>query len=206
MKTITALCVQEKNKKRVSVFLDGEFFRGIGLFVVLSERLKVGDRVDEKRLEELAETDDVSTAFERSLDHISKAMKTKAQMIAYLKKKEYSGRVIAKVIDKLIEYGYINDELYAARFTESRSQKEGKRKIALELKIKGVDKATIEGALATAPEEDESCERVARKYLKGRTLDRELRQKAFRYLVSKGFDYDVARSALERIKDEDEDI
>lgn len=205
MKTITALTVQEKNKKRVNVFLDGEFYRGIGLLVVMSERLKVGDAIDEKRLAELAEKDDFSTAFERSLDYISRSMKTKAQIAGYLKKKEYDGRVIARVIDKLSEYGYVDDDLYAARFIESRAQKEGKRKMALELRAKGVDRAIIDGALENAPSEDDGCDYIAKKYLKGRPLDYELKQKCFRYLIGKGFGYDVARDVLERIERNDED-
>ena len=205
MKTITELKVQEKNKKRVSVFLDGEFYCGMGLFTVMQNRLKVGEQVDEKRLAEIAAEDNYSEALDKALNYIAKAMHTKMQVIVYLKKKEYDGKTIARVIDKLQEYGYIDDEMYAKKFAEERSRREGKRKIALELKVKGIDPKISETVLDDEFSEDEGCRRVAEKYLKGRPLDRELKQKCYRYLLSKGFDYDVAKSTLDKISRDDED-
>lgn len=205
MKTITALKAQEKNKKRVSVFLDGEFYCGLGLFTVMQNRLKVGDNVDEKRLSEIAEEDGYSSALDLSLGYIAKAMHTKMQVILYLKKKGYDNKVIARVIDKLIEYGYVDDALYAQKFAKEKSRREGKRKIALELKIKGVDPKISEEILENEVSEEEGCLVVAEKYIKGRTIDYELKQKCYRYLLGKGFDYDVARSTLDKLSTVDDD-
>ena len=98
MKKITALVAQEKNKKRVNVFLDGEFYCGMNLFTVMSNRLKVGDEVDEKKLSEISDEDNYSTALDLALNYISRAMHTKMQMIIYLKKKGFDGKTIARVI------------------------------------------------------------------------------------------------------------
>ena len=42
MKTITALKEQSKNKKRVNVYLDGQFYIGLDLLTVMKLRLKEG--------------------------------------------------------------------------------------------------------------------------------------------------------------------
>jgi len=203
MKTVTALVAQQKNKKRVNLHLDGEYFCSLDLFTVMSERLKVGDTVDEKRLKEISEKEEYAKALDKSLKLISKTMHTKAQVIRYLKDKGYSGRTIAKVVDKLIEYGYIDDEAYAKKYFAEKSALCGARKIAYELKLKGVDEKIIDGILNGADEQDEACERVARKYLKGKPVDFQAKQKCYRYLLSKGFDYETAKRAVEKLEDED---
>ena len=205
MKTITAITAQEKNKKRVNVYLDGEFYCGMNLFTVLSNRLKAGDSVDEKRLSEIAFEDDYSTALDLALNYISKSMHTKMQTIVYLKKKGFEGRVIARVIDKLTEYDYINDETYARKYAAEKARSSGKRKSAFELKTKGVDEKITESVLNDDFSEEEGCRIVAVKYLKGKTLDYSAKGRVFRYLISKGFSYEVAKSTLEWITGEDED-
>ncbi len=205
MKTVTAIVEQKKDKKRVNVYLDGEFCCGMDLFTVMSERIKVGTEIDEKRLEEVVAMSEYSSALDKALGYISKTMRTKVQLITYLKGKNYDGKTIAKVIDKLFEYGYVDDELYAKRFAAEKKLSKGKRAIAYELKIKGVDEKTIDKVMDEAAEEDEGCMRVAVKYLKGRELDFETRGKCYRYLLSKGFSYDTAKETLDKIKKDDED-
>lgn len=205
MKTVTALKAQEKNKKRVNVFLDGEFYCGLGLATVLTRRIRVGDKVDEKTLSEIAEEDGYSSALDLALNYIAKAMHTKMQVIVYLKKKGFDNKIIARVIDKLIEYGYVDDALYSLKFAKEKSLREGKRKIALELKVKGVPQEIFESVLDSEIDEDEGCLRVAEKYIKGREIDRELKQKCYRYLLGKGFDYDTAKSTLDILSRSDDD-
>ena len=205
MKKITALIAQEKNKKRVNVYLDGEFYCGMALYTVLSNRLKVGDEVDETRLSEISAEDNYSAALDLALKYISKSMHTKMQMIVYLKKKEFDGKTIAKVIDKLEEYDYINDQTYAEKYAAEKSRSSGKRKIAYELKTKGVNEKITESVLGEGFSEEEGAYTVAVRYIKGKPVDYELRQRCFRYLVSKGFSFEVAKSTLDRVCGEYED-
>ena len=205
MKRITALIAQERNKKRVNVYLDGEFYCGMDLFTVLSNRLKVGDEVDEVRLGEISSEDNYSSALDHALNYISKSMHTKMQIIVYLKKKGFDGKTIARVIDKLEEYDYVNDLTYAEKYAAEKARSSGKRKIAYELRTKGVDERIAESVLNEGFSEEEGCYNVAIRYLKGKTVDRELKQRCYRYLVGKGFSFETARSTLDRICGENED-
>lgn len=205
MKKITALVAQEKNKKRVNVFLDGEFYCGMNLFTVMSNRLKVGDEVDEVKLSEISAEDNYSSALDLALNYISRAMHTKMQMIIYLKKKGFDGKTIARVIDKLEEYDYVNDEIYAQKYAAEKARSSGKRKIAYELKVKGINEKITEEVLGEDFDEEEGCYNVAKRYLKGKTVDFELRRKCYRYLIGKGFGYETAKSALDKICGEYED-
>ena len=90
MKTVTAIVEQKKDKKRVNVYLDGEFCCGMDLFTVMSERIKVGTEIDEKRFEEVVAMSEYSSALDKALGYISKTMRTKVQLITYLKGKNYT--------------------------------------------------------------------------------------------------------------------
>ena len=199
MKVVTALTAQQKNKKRVNLFLDGEYFCSLDLFTVLSERLKVGEAVDEKRIAEVSFKSDCSVALDKALNYISRSMHTKAQTIKYLKDKEYPGKVIAAVIDKLTEYGYVDDEDYAEKYFKEKSSSYGAKKIIFDLKMKGVDEKTARAVAEDYRDENEACRNVALRYIKGKELDFTLKQKCYRYLVSKGFDYDAVKSTLDKI-------
>ena len=197
MKTVTALVAQQKNKKRVNLYLDGEYYCALDAFTALSNGLKVGAVVDEFKIAETLQEAEYASALDKATGYLSRSMHTKAQMIKYLKGKSYSGKTIARVIDKLIEYGYVDDEAFAKKYVAEKSRNFGGRKIAFDLKTKGVADAIIDGVIdcgdyATA------CYQVALKYIKGQTLDLKLRQKAYRYLLGKGFDYDTVRSTLEK--------
>ena len=77
----------------------------------------------------------------------------------------------------------------------------------MELKSKGISDGEIDEALSGLDSETQvqAAVTLLQKYLRGKTIDRETLQKAYRYLMSKGFDYDTARSALSSLGDIDEE-
>ncbi len=203
MKQITAITAQKNSKTRVNLYLDNKFFCGMELLTVMSERLKVGQTVSEKQLENIVFEAEYSLALNKALNYISKSMHTKSQLIKYLKGKQYSPKIVDAVMDKLTEYGYVDDLTFANQFTELKKQNSGKRKIAFELKQKGVDNKVIDEVLDKIEDESDACLRVAEKYIKDRELDLKLRQSAYRYLLSKGFDYETVKEVLDKFYDED---
>ena len=125
MRKITAITAQEKNKERVNLFVDGEFFAGVSMETVMKLRLKVGDGADEKRLNEILAETERTEALNKAADYVLKTLKTKRQVKDYLLKKGYSEEVVWGVVDKLKEYGYIDDKEYSKRFIESTSKRQG---------------------------------------------------------------------------------
>lgn len=77
--------------------------------------------------------------------------------------------------------------------------------IAMELRRRGVDEDTAMAAVSEITDGEESAKRVLEKYLRGKELNRETYRKAYAHLISKGYDYDTAKSALGALKDDDED-
>ena len=92
-------------------------------------------------------------------------------------------------------YKFINDEEYAKDYVKSYSKKKGNRLLAAELKRKGVSDSEISEAIEERSDESEGANAVAEKYLRGKERTKENAVKCYRYLLGKGFSYDVAKEA-----------
>ena len=203
MKTITEIKAQIKNPTRCNIYLDGQYFCALELETVMRNRLRAGVMIDENRLSEMQAESETSRALDRALNFISASQKTQKQIEDYLRSKGYTDQVVSAVIEKMLGYGYIDDEAYAKSYSKFTSAKKGRRLIALELKRKGVKDADISSAVAEIDGEEEAAKAIAEKYMRGKTKDKANIYKCYKHLISKGFDYDTAKSAVDGIDDED---
>ena len=203
MSEITAITPQKRDKTRCNIEIDGKFYCGMKLDTVLANGLKAGINVDPNELSRLQLESEKLTALDKALKHISVSMKTEKEIRVFLKSKGYLQDVSDYVLDKMKEYGYVDDETYASSYVEGASKRKGSRLIQLELKQKGVDGQIIDSVLSTLEDETESAKRCLEKYMRGKTVDEVTLKKAYRNLLSKGFDYDTCRQAIESLKDED---
>ncbi len=207
MNEITAILPQAKDKTRCNIYLDGRFCCGLTLEAVIKSRLKVGNVVTEAELAEIQLESEKNTAFDKALTHLSATRKTEKQMREYLTKKGYLPAVIAYVLEKLRDYDFVNDGEYAEAYVEHAAKRKGGRMIRMELRGKGVGDDEIDAALSTLDEETEirTATEILQKYMRGKNADKETLQKAYRYLMGKGFSYDVAKAALETLVELEED-
>ncbi len=201
---ITAITPQVKDKTRCNIEVDGRFYCGMKLETVVSNRLKAGMSVSAEELSKMQLESEKTTALDKALTHITSSMKTEREVRAFLTKKGYLGDVCDHVVEKMKEYGFLDDGAYAASYAEHAAKRKGKRLIASELRQKGVSDEAIESALDGLTGESESAKRLLEKYLRGKPTDRKTLQKAYSYLIGKGFDHDTARAALGSLAEEDE--
>ena len=195
---ITAITPQKHDAKRCNIEVDGRFFCGMQLLTVMEHRLKVGSIVTEEELSALQLAGEKQTALDKALTHISASMKTEKGVRDFLRRKGYLQEVSDYVVEKMKGYGYLDDEAFARAYAESAGKRKGSRLIRMELKRKGVP----ESALAALPERDErgAAAEVLQKYLRGKEQDVKMLRKAYAHLISKGFDHDTARAALEEMR------
>lgn len=109
------------------------------------------------------------------------------------------------VLQKLIDQRFIDDRRYAEAYTREKSSLAGwgKRKIALQLRQKGVSRDIVDEVIASL-NTDEQSERLADKLRRKMRSTKaasqyELRGKLLRYALSLGYDYDMATSAIDGI-------
>ena len=110
------------------------------------------------------------------------------------------------VLDKLIADRYIDNRRYAEAYAREKSRLAGwgERKIAMQLRMKGVERETISAVLAEVLQGDSMAERLQEKLEKKlRTVkaanDYELRGKLLRYALGLGYDYDMAAEVIEEL-------
>ena len=195
---ITKLEVQKNDKNRVNLYVDDEFYSGIPAELVYLEHLKTGLEIDEKDLKKIIFENEKSKAMSRVTKYIGSSLKTQKQIRDYLRKKEYSDDTIEFVMSKLAEYNYIDDKKYAQAYVLTYGKKYGKLKLISQLKIKGVSEEIIECVLED--NKVDSIESVASKYLKNKVMSYEVSQKLFRFLYSRGYEFDEINSYINKLK------
>ena len=207
MNEITAITPQVKDKTRCNIYVDGRFCCGLTLEATIKNRLKVGQIVPPERLSEIQLESEKNTAFDKALTHLSATRKTEKQIREYLSGKGYLPAVVEYAVEKLRSYNFLNDGEYAEAYVEFAAKRKGSRLIKMELRGKGISEKEIDGALDTLSEETElqSAKAILEKYMRGKTADKPTLQKAYRYLMGKGFDYEVAKEALSAFGDCEEE-
>ncbi len=209
MKTITDIKPQVKNPTRCNIYLDNSFYCGLELETVMRHRLKIGASVSPESLNEIQAESETMRALDKALNFISRSQKTKKQVAEYLEGKGYLEKTIEAVLSKMSAYKFVNDQNYAKDYARSASKNKGKRLISLELKRKGVSIDDMSEALDDIDSETESdaATKLAEKYLRSKEKTRENAVKCYKYLLSKGFDYETAKEAANKIiKDEDDNF
>ena len=200
MATISQIEIQKRNKNRVNLYVDGEFYSGLQLVAVARLGLREGMEVDESQLKEAVSQSEISYAFEKCVDYLSKSMKTTKQIRDYLRKKGFSKEVEEIVVQKLKNYRYVDDDLYTQLYTEQNSKFKGSRRIKSELLQKGIHKELIDSVEVEADTQRQTADALAQKYMKGKDRDVKTLQKLQRFLVYRGFDYDTVGQMISRYR------
>ena len=204
MSTITSIEPQIKDKTRCSIFLDGKFYCGIKLESAVKFRLKVGMQIERTELDQIQLDTEKLEATEKALVHISVSPKTEKQMRTFLEGKGYVPSVVEYVIERMAYYGYVDDLEYCNAYIRGVSGK-SKRAIQADLVKRGADRSAIEEALKNYSDDGDEILTLLKKYLRGKERTKENVYKAYRYIVSKGYDYDLVKSACERLDEDEED-
>ena len=207
MNEITAITPQIKDKRRCNIYVDGRFCCGLTLEATVKNRLKVGQIVTAERLAEIQLDSEKNTAFDKALTHISATQKTEKQVRDFLQGKGYLPAVVDYVVEKMHTYNFLNDGQYAEAYAESVSKRKGRKLIRMELRGKGISDEEIDAALESLPQEreEEAAKVLLEKYMRGKVCDKATLQKACRYLLGKGYDYEIVKGALSAFgMDEDE--
>jgi regulatory protein len=138
-----------------------------------------------------------SELYEYAVGALARRMRSVAELKRLLRQRvesqtEIGQTLVDLVIRKLKDQGYLNDAKYAAAYSAFRrdNQKLGRRRIATDLKAKGVHGEVLEKAItSTFSEVDE--EKQAREYLRRKRVAKPSDQKnaarIFRQLMRAGF-------------------
>ena len=194
---ISAIKQQVKRRDRYSVYGDGKYLFSFSEAELIDSGIRIGQNIDESTLEELKNKAIHDKAYDRSLNLISRRMRSEWELRDYLRRKDYDEGVQQYVVDRLAERGYINDAEFTKRWVENRRlmKATSKRRLSQELHQKRITDELIKQAL----EADETDELVVLKEL----IERKRKQtkykddtKLMQYLTRQGFTYSNIKTAL----------
>ena len=141
----------------------------------------------------------------------SRAEKSSGDALRLMQRWEVAVAERQGVLDKLIAQRFIDDKRYAEAYVREKSQLAswGTRKIAMQLRQKGVDKEIITEVLATLDNDDlhhRLKERLERKLRTTKAAtEYELRGKLLRHALSAGYDYDITVEVIDELRRENLD-
>jgi regulatory protein len=153
--------------------------------------------------------------YEYAVGALGRRMRSVAELKRLLRQRveaetEIGQTLVELVIRKLKDQGYLNDAKYAATYSAFRrdNEKFGRRRVATDLKIKGIHSEVLEKAVdSTFAEVDE--EKQAREYLRRKRLKKPANKKeaarVFRQLMRAGFGSKAIFTILRRW-DVEEDV
>ncbi|MBE5741063.1 MAG: hypothetical protein E7351_00815 [Clostridiales bacterium] len=169
--------------------------------VIVKYGVGVGE-IDDKDFVEYVDDSAEIIGANLCMKYISSRLKTEKQIKDYLYKKSYTTRIINRIIEKLKNYSVIDDSEFADSYIRS-NQNFSKNKLKQKLASFGVGASLIEEKLTDVDDMD-SCVSHAEKFLRGKMMTREVKEKLYRKLVNLGFGYDVIKRVINKFDFEEE--
>lgn len=191
-------------ENKVHIYIDGEYKMTVDSDFVNSLGYCENYEIESEELACLERAVSSRRAFNKACDLLSLRDHSEKELILKLRQKGY-GEAAYEAVEKLKEYGYIDDERFAKTYAAElmRIKKFGKRRIEEELYKKGVRRdiifETLEGLVF---EQSELVELIKRKYERFLNDEKGVR-KTVNALLRKGYSYGEIKDAL-KIVSEDE--
>ena len=192
---------------RNKIYLDTEEIIDISPLIRQKYDLKVNDNI-ERFYDEIS----YEASLEKGIFLISLKDRTKKEVRLQLEEKFWNKNAVLKAIEKLEEFGYLNDLNYAISYIESKTY--GKNRISYNLFQKGIDRSTVEKAYLTLDEEKEEniddvkleklIDKNSRKINSSNSRDEKKlkeEQKLIQYLARQGFSLDKIFKKLKEYKE-----
>lgn len=219
---ITKIQQQQKRPDRFSIYIDGKYEFSLNDFQLASSGLRLDKELSVREVEKFRDESDFGKAYERALNYVTIRPRSRREISDYLTRtfmypkpkaytdkkgerrvyrkevdKEKVGVLIERVMERLNEKGYLNDELFTQSWVRSRelTKHYSRRKLEQELRGKGVDTEIIATALQNEKVNDRS--NLAGLIAKKRRLTKyKDDDKLMQYLARQGFNYDDIKTAM----------
>ncbi len=205
---ITDLTPQKNNPKRFNLFLDGKFALGLDVQTVVEQKLKIGKILTDDEWNKLKEKIEELTIFDQALNFLSYRPRSEKEVRDHFKKKKIVGDHVDRAIVKLKRLNFLDDEKFSLWWIEQRNnfRPKGKRALEIELLQKGVEREIVKRVLEeknNTQAEKDTCLVLGRKWLTKKQVNLNIpkeKEKLFRYLASRGFDFDEVAETIDTLR------
>jgi len=214
MPKITKITVAKKTKGRFHIYLERgnteEYAFSVSDSLIVSENLSKGKELTEEDVLTLKEKDNLDKAMQKVLNYLSYRMRSEMEVIRYLRDLEVLDEDITRMVERLKELQFVDDQRFAEAFVRTKRDtgKKGPMLIEQELFQKGVSKLHIESAIKQYSEDMQfehakvMIEKKQSSYKQ--ESPKKKQQKLMQFVIQRGFSHSIASSAVKDVNiDED---
>ncbi len=190
------------DKRKSKLYVDNKLFCAIYKGEIRNLGLETDCEVSEDTLESI-----YSILYKRARERSFYILKTRDyteyELTTKLRKGYYPDEIISKVVNKLKEYGYIDDERFADNYIDMYINRDSKRMISSKLYAKGISEELIKNKLSVY--NNDSSKIILDKYNKFIAdiinSDDKTRVRLYSRLLRRGFSYEEINRAIDMYKD-----
>lgn len=211
MRVITKIARQKNNPERYNIYLNEEYAFPVDEAVLIQFGLTKGKILEPFEIEEIAYEDEIRKAFNVGLNYLSYQMRSEHEVKKKLLDKGFGEAVILEAIQKLRNYGFLDDATYSKALleTKKRTMKKGPRAIRQDLKKKGIEKKLQDDVLETFTYEEQLklALELAEKTVRSEKVKTptQVKQKIQDLLMRKGYSFLIVSDVLEQLTFERDD-
>jgi regulatory protein len=212
MAKISGIEPQQRNKNRVSVFVDGEYFGSLTAITCAQWGLSVGSILDEAQWADIQRQNEAQQAFDRALTYLERSARSREEIVRHLTDRGFEPAAIEPAMEKLDRYGYVNDKALAQALVRDRTavRSSGRRQLEQTLYRRRIPKQIRDEVLGEISEQDEQdgVRRLLPQMLRRYAGEQDVRQKKRKIaaaLQRRGYGWDVISPLLDSLGEDDFD-
>jgi len=195
--------IQKRRNNRRSIFLDDGSVFGISEDVFLSIPVQIGDTLTDQKLDDILVADYQQKIMDVALNLLSYRMRSKAELMLRLKRKNFNEDGIYAVMEKLETKGYVDDQKFSRVFAREKVRRKliGPMVLRSEFSVHGLDSDILENTLKKTydefPEHTLMDQLLAKRRVPmNKALDLKEKKNAVNTLRNKGFSWDRIQEIL----------
>ncbi len=190
--------IEPKRKGLSALYIDGEFALKLDTEVLLSNRIDVGQEIDDDKLHNLIQLSDIKRAKDKAMWLISYRDHSRHELIDKVSKHS-SKEAAQKAVGRLEELGLINDENFAKRYAHDllNIKKMAPSGAVRKLIEKGIDRDLARDAVdSVGCDIDNNLSAIIEKKYAKNLIDEKGRRRCVNGLMRLGYSYSDIKSAL----------
>lgn len=218
MKKITDIRPQKKSKKRLNIYLDGDFAFGISVQLRFEKKIEIGKKVTTKQIQDIILADQTERLENKSLKFLAFRPRSEKEIRDYLLRKGKVNEIkseleksqyessIQEVIQRLKRIGQIDDYEFSKWWLEQRYNfsPRGEALLKAELRYKGIETSIIEDLLQNDTEiQVQLATKAAEKKIKlyKKLEEKEFKDKMSQFLVRRGFGWTIVKQVVDTVSE-----
>ena len=195
--------IEEIDKKRSRVFIDGEFAFVLYKGELRLYKIKENQPMEEKDYRTIINEVLPKRAKLRSMNLLKTRAYTEKQLRDKLRQGEYTPQIVDEAVDYVKSFGYIDDRQYAEDFITYNMERKSRRRIEQDLYVKGIDSDIVREIFERMKEDEDgpdedamAVELLRKKNYNPQTATNKEKQKLSAFLYRKGFQMETIRRVL----------